>query len=319
MTKTWLGVRWQLWGVLLSVVLWGCGQKVLVAYRMGSGPAGPMVAADSFQKPWSQRKVHLMGFGDSVTCGFGAREGFNYFNLLARNQDKAMPWMSGRDLKTVLPNLTHINHAVNCSISRDHWDFQVKPLQPFPKDVFGLIVITSGGNDLIHNYGRTPHREGALYGCTLEQAKEYGKMFEERLTLMMAHLKKIFPGGCHVFLATIYDPTDGKGDIENAPGVTLPAWPEALKCLEHYNSLIQQCADTHEHVTLVDVRETMLGHGIHYADTETPHHDPADPHYWYFTNLEDPNERGYDAIRRTFLNTIASTLPRILNATPSPH
>ncbi len=24
-------------------------------------------------------------------------------------------------------------------------------------------------------------------------------------------------------------------------------------------------------------------------------------HYWYYTNLEDPNERGYDAIRRLFL------------------
>ena len=37
--------------------------------------------------------------------------------------------------------------------------------------------------------------------------------------------------------------------------------------------------------------------------------DPAyradDPHYWYYANIEDPNERGYDAIRRIFLNEIA--------------
>lgn len=32
------------------------------------------------------------------------------------------------------------------------------------------------------------------------------------------------------------------------------------------------------------------------------------PHYWYYVNLEDPNERGYDAIRRMFLIQIAKTL-----------
>ena len=31
------------------------------------------------------------------------------------------------------------------------------------------------------------------------------------------------------------------------------------------------------------------------------HYDALDPHYWYYANLEDPNERGYDAIRRLFL------------------
>ena len=29
------------------------------------------------------------------------------------------------------------------------------------------------------------------------------------------------------------------------------------------------------------------------------------PHYWYAENLEDPNVRGYDAIRRLFLIEIA--------------
>ncbi len=28
-------------------------------------------------------------------------------------------------------------------------------------------------------------------------------------------------------------------------------------------------------------------------------------HHWYYTNLEDPNERGYDAIRRLFLIEMA--------------
>ena len=37
------------------------------------------------------------------------------------------------------------------------------PVQP--DDVFGLVVMSSGGNDLIHWYGRTPPREAAMYGA----------------------------------------------------------------------------------------------------------------------------------------------------------
>ena len=31
--------------------------------------------------------------------------------------------------------------------------------------------------------------------------------------------------------------------------------------------------------------------------------------YWYFMNIEDPSERGYDAIRRLFLLEMIETLP----------
>ena len=44
-------------------------------------------------------------------------------------------------------------------------------LLPQDADTFGLVVITTGGNDLIHDYGRSPPREGAMYGATAEQAR----------------------------------------------------------------------------------------------------------------------------------------------------
>jgi len=34
----------------------------------------------------------------------------------------------------------------------------------------------------------------------------------------------------------------------------------------------------------------------------------TDPHCWYYTNLEDPNGRGYDALRRLFLIEMATAL-----------
>ncbi len=75
-------------------------------------------------------------------------------------------------------------------------------------DVFGLIVMTSGGNDLIHSNGRSPPRECAMYGATLAQAEPWITAFEQRLITMIDLIKSRFPGGCEIFLADIYDPTD---------------------------------------------------------------------------------------------------------------
>jgi hypothetical protein len=161
-----------------------------------------------------------------------------------------------------------------------------------------MVVITSGGNDLIHNYGRTPPREQAMFGATREEAEPWIKNFEVRLESMLDQINSRFPTGCHIFLANIYDPTDGVGDIQRAG---LPAWQDGLQILAALNDTIQQAAKRHENVHLVDLHSAFLGHGIHCTQFWAKHYDSRDPHYWYHTNLEDPNERGYDAIRRLFL------------------
>ena len=57
-------------------------------------------------------------------------------------------------------------------------------------------------------------------------------------------------------------------------------------------------------VRVVPMHDVFLGHGIHCRKIWAAHYHFDDPHYWYAPNLEDPNERGYDAIRRVFLNEI---------------
>ena len=73
--------------------------------------------------------------------------------------------------------------------------------------------------------------------------------------------------------------------------------------------VIADCAAKHDNVRLIDIHGTFLGHGLHVRQFWQPHYDAADPHYWYFDNLEDPNNRGYDAIRRLFLIEMARVLP----------
>jgi hypothetical protein len=147
-----------------------------------------------------------------------------------------------------------------------------------------------------------------MYGASLEQAKPWIENFDRRLNSMINEITARFPGGCWIFLANIYDPTDDAGDIKHT---RLPDWPDGLKILRDYNEIIRKCANTHTSVHLINMHDAFLGHGIHCSQFWTKHYDWKDPHYWYFVNLEDPNERGYDAIRRLFLIEMAKSASQL--------
>jgi lysophospholipase L1-like esterase len=272
---------------------------------IGNGPAGTSVPDVAFSRTWSQKRFLLIGLGDSVTAGFGARHGYSYFDLLVTNSPEEPDDMIRKSLRVVLPHLNFTNLAVSGSTSGEHITQQLPKLPAIGSNIVALIVMTTGGNDLIHNYGRTPPHEEAMFGATWDQAAPWVINFEQRLEAMVSLIKSRFPGGCHIYLANIFDPTDGVGDLEHAG---LPAWKDGLKILTAYNDVIRRCAERHPFVHLVDLHAAFLGHGIHCTQFWLAHYDAKDPHYWYYANLEDPNERGYDAIRRLFLLEFARTV-----------
>jgi len=93
--------------------------------------------------------------------------------------------MKGICLSNVLSDLTIENLAISGSDSQAHIVTIEERLELQPTDVFGLVVMTSGGNDLIHSYGRSPARECAMYGATLEQAKPWIAAFKTAQRQMM--------------------------------------------------------------------------------------------------------------------------------------
>ena len=299
-------------GVLLTGLVLIGGTAAYLFFRFarpsGTGPAGPAVQSAAFSKVWSTRRILLVGLGDSVTAGFGARKGYAYFDRLIKTPADEFPGMNGVCLGSVFPNLEFTNLSVSGSTSSEVLQRQLNFLPTNPPDVFGLVVITTGGNDLIHNYGRTPPREEAMYGASLAEAQPWVTNFAQRLDSAVAQLAGRFPGGCEIFLANIFDPTDGLGDAERAG---LPAWKESVALLDAYNAVIRHAAEIHPQVHLVDIHQAFLGHGIHCTQFWRAHFDWHDPHYWFFYNLEDPNERGYDAIRRLFLTEIAKSKDQI--------
>jgi len=252
----------------------------------------------------------LLGLGDSITAGFGASRGLSYFDRLVQNPPDEFTELDGICLSRVLPNLRSLNLALSGTDSLQHLSKQLPRIPQQPADVFGLVVFTTGGNDIIHAYGRAAPREGAMYGATLAQARPWIEAFESRLATMLDRVEACFPGGCAIFLANIYDPTDNVGDSASAG---LPAWPDGLAILRAYNAVLARAAEQRPNVYGVDLHQTFMGHGIHCTKFWRATYQANDPHYWYYDNLEDPNDRGYDAIRRLFLNEIAAARDRIGN------
>lgn len=290
---------------LVAILGSWCYVRYWISRPIGSGPAGPAVSSDAFQAEWTDKPVVLLGVGDSMTAGLGAsRPDLSYFNRLVSNPPDEFEQMQGRCLEAVLPHLEATNVAVSGSNSIQHLDM-VTNLPEYGADVAGLVVITTGGNDLIHWYGRKPPREGAMYGATLADARPWIDRFRERLSAILDGLESKFPGGCQIFLGDIYDPTDGVGD---APSVFLPHWPDGLAIHGEYNQILRAAAEQRPNVHLVPIHATFLGHGSHCRQFWRRTYRPEDPHYWYFINIEDPNDRGYDALRRIFLREIVQVM-----------
>ncbi|HVM59789.1 MAG TPA: SGNH/GDSL hydrolase family protein [Verrucomicrobiae bacterium] len=306
----WYSFRWQT-GLALCLVAFVAWYYLIGRFKhpVGTGPAGPAVSASAFQTVWSTNQFVLIGIGDSVTAGFGATRKHSYFDLLQQNDDALYPDMAGKDLRHVLPNLMVHNLSVSYTVSEEHLRDQVPLVATYPPTVRGIIVITTGGNDLIHDYGRSAPRDGAMYGCTYDQAVNWKGSFHKRLQGILDGVIARFPGGCDVFLANIYDPTDDVGDIEHAH-LALPSWRDGTKVLPLFNDLIADTCRSYTNAHLVDIHGAFLGHGIHCADRHNAHYRGDDPHYWYFENLEDPNDRGYDAIRRLFLVEMGKVFSR---------
>jgi len=217
------------------------------------------------------------------------------------NPTDEFPDMRGVCLSAVMPNIETRNVSVSYSDSFQHLRDQITPLPTFDEDTFGVVCVTTGGNDLIHSYGMEPPREGAMFGSTWEQAQPWIAAWEIRLQAMLTEIQRRFQGGVEIYIGTIFDPSDGQN---NYKCTGLPHWPDLHTILGAYNRVIRTVAAHTPGVHIVDIHSAFLGHGISDARHRGPADWEADPDCWYLSNVEDPNERGYDVLRRLFLNEI---------------
>jgi lysophospholipase L1-like esterase len=312
------------------LVLAGCGQPVLpvlvvesepapATVSTGEAPEAPGTTGADTAVPAADPPANLpdgvlvVGFGDSVTKGYCSSAGHDYVSLLVENDETLHPTWAGRDLSSHFETVELHNGAINgttsCSYTEEDIRAEIRAeLSGLPSEPeLTLVLITLGGNDLIEPYGCSGPMECAAYCSTVEQATPWSEAYRDRMIAFVEAFQTEIGGDVRVFLGTIYDPTDGVGDVEQAPMVDLPPWPEGLEVHGMYNHRIAEVAEATGSV-VVDMHAAMLGHGIHHADPGHPYYDAADPTHWYCSNFEDPNDLGYHAIREAFWNSLERSL-----------
>ncbi len=139
-----------------------------------------------------------------------------------------------------------------------------------------------------------------MYGATLEQAQPWIEAYRVRLASMFEKITACFPGGCEIYIGDIYDPTDGVGD---APSVYLPdgRWISYSRAIQPGNPSVREtaCARTHRTTS-----QNIHGPRRSLSPVLAQYLCRQRSNVLVLREHRRSNDRGYDAIRRVFLNTI---------------
>ena len=237
------------------------------------------------REPLYQRYI---GLGDSISIDeYAGGPGWGAISLFYRNKDDVYPEWKGKDLRSIYPGIHFHYLASDGAITTTVLADQLAALPPGDDDPT-LITLTIGGNDFLSGLGPP----GGI-------AREAIDDFRSNLTQILGILRESYPN-CFIILGTIYDPTDGVGDLA-IPDVDVQ---EAYALFHAFNKAICDIGEAHG-AHIADIYSHFLGHGSHHADPNNPHYCPNDPSCWYVQDIE-PNARGAHEVRRLFWETLKS-------------
>lgn len=144
-----------------------------------------------------------------------------------------------------------------------------------------LVTLTMGGNDLLTAMIEAPDRVPAAMAT-------FAANYEIALTTLTAT-------GATIVVSTVYDPTDGTGDLAWAG---LPDVDTGLALLSGVNDSIRAAAARHG-ALVADLHAAFLGHGAQAGDITRPDSHPVNQELWLCGHIE-PNAWGAQAIRDTW-------------------
>ena len=241
--------------------------------------------------------ARLVVLGDSISAGGGATAPSRpYFTLLRQNHDGAWPEESGNDLVSRFGGSVPLINVAQGGATTADLAGQLEGLEDrvdTPASGHTIVVLTIGGNDLQDAIVRAQAPDGPVLDRAVERLAELSDWFDETR----------FPDGVSIYVAAVYDPSDGVAQIPGCFfGVSLPGFVEALDVWrERYIALGRERG-----FAVVDALGHFQGHGHHHDDPENPYHDAEDPTGW-FDDCIHPNDRGHSEIRRLFLEAIDGT------------
>lgn len=223
-----------------------------------------------------------MALGDSISTDDYPGEGKGAASLFYRNQDHLYPDFKGLDLATLFSGIEFQLQALDGATSSHVIHEQIPQIKHIRRSRV-VFTLTAGGNDILSEQDDADH-------------------ISLRIQTITRTLKQLFPA-CIIILGTIYDPSDGAGDLFE-PGVRLHREMETLATL---NQNIREMAAPG--IEVVDIYKHFLGHGSRAKDPSNPFHHSEDPSLWYLLTIE-PNTRGAHEIRKLFWNRLRGILDR---------
>ena len=238
--------------------------------------------------PDSASRVVVLG--DSISAGAGAGgERFVYHALLVSNDDSTYPDEASTDLESLTGGEVEVVDVSRGGARSRNLPGQTDAVASrltLPASGHTVVVLTIGGNDL----------QSAIGG-----GDPTGRLLTEALANIRAMVEFFqdpgrFPDGSSIYLANVYDPSDGVARIATCFfGLSLPQLVSALDVWsERYMELGREMG-----FAVVDTLGAFHGHGPHSSDMSNPFYDAEDPTMW-FSDCIHPNPRGHHELRRLF-------------------
>lgn len=221
--------------------------------------------------------THYFALGDSISTDDYPGVGKGAVSLLYKNLDNLYPEFHGKDLNSLYPETGFRSVAQDGATSYDVLHGQLQRL-PAGSVSPVLFTLTAGGNDILSM-----------------QSDSEEIVF--RIQTILNHIKRNFPNST-IVLGTIYDPTDGTGELFEE-GISLQ---RELDTLLKTNTAIRSMKESGR-IYIPDIYLHFLGHGSKAKDADHIHHNLDDPSLWYVMTIE-PNPRGAHEIRRLFWESV---------------
>ena len=229
--------------------------------------------------------TQYIALGDSISTDDYPGRDRGAVSLFYLNRDEDFPEFEERDLLSTHSGMQLIFAASDGATTETVLHAQLSQLPPNSPGVT-LVTMTIGGNDLLRAIHGDPGR-----------VEEHTVKIVNNIQRILTIVQATFPSSL-ILLGTIYDPTDGVGDLFS-PDQPLT---HALKMLDQINARIRSFAIP-PRIQLVDIHQRFLGHGAHHADPSNAHYVEDDPTYWFTSKIE-PNKRGASEVRRLFWNAL---------------
>lgn len=237
-------------------------------------------------------KTHVI-LGDSISDRGGS--GPFYYDLLDTNDNAKWPDGSGKDLKTRFgPDLAVVK-ASKAGARAQNLGGQVNSISgPLAGPV--LVTMTIGGNDVQAALGKL------LTGGDVTAERESFRGFLDEALGLLKQPDKFGPGvEVVVYVANVYDPSDGTGNFKFASGAKCggalgfyPAGQPTAPQLDPFEQIFIDVAAKYKDVHVLDLRAKFSGHGVPAAET------------WFVPDCIHPNSQGHDAIRDLFWEAITN-------------